>query len=293
MRCLLIAPLDVDTSGVRDALKELALKYVLSTRVGAGATLASTDLTAFDFAIAVLRYKRGGNRLTPGITSVLVETGIALGAGLPVLIIGDQKSDIPAALSRLPVVATDLSDSQTLSLHLRLFSKGLAAVEAHTQRQGHDYAALSATQVLEFRSQLESARLAESGRGLLRLALNVLRSAGVQGERALQRFEVSDGAFYVPGHEQDLGYVLVELKAGGRVTAKGLNAAQRKLQDAVLSRNGGLGLLIFDDPHQPPPTLQVTPLVIALSFDQLLDELARRPLAEVLLEARNAAVHRL
>jgi hypothetical protein len=58
----------------------------------------------------------------------------------------------------------------------------------------------------------------------------------------------------------------------------------------VLAHRGGLGLLLYPGPEVELPTI---PMTVALSFEQLLSELDSRSLGEVLISARNEAIHRL
>jgi hypothetical protein len=149
----------------------------------------------------------------------------------------------------------------------------------------------------DYRARLQAIRSSSSGprRGLEfeQLVADLLRDSG-----ALTEEPASDGgrdygvdiAAFVPGEEHRLGTLLIEVKSG-RLTSRALRDAQDKLSTQVLQRRGGLGLLVYDEaviaPGQPPSS----PLVFSLAIDQLLSELEHRPLRDVLVHARNRAIH--
>ncbi len=224
---------------------------------------------------------------------MLLEAGVMLGRGIPTLVIAEPESVIPPAIDRLPSALVDLDDVDSLRLHLRLFARGLAnwPVGLASGRSSATLEQRQADEAAEELRRLRSSKSPELEVRLEQLVFETLRAAGAIVEAAPQDRRDIDGAFVVPGEEQRIGYVLVEVKR--LRSTKALNDAQSKLQMAVLDRRAGLGLLLYDSDERRPLDSQVTPLVIALPIEGFIAELTKRSLAAVVLNARNDAVHRL
>ena len=292
MRCLLIAPSDADTSGVELVLEERDVSITRTTQLGSGADLATAELDDVDFAVVIFIIEQS-KLITRGMTAVYVEAGIVLGKGLPLFVISVGTTAVPAALARLPSATLDLSDIESLRLHLGLFVRGLTGYPSDpVERKRQVGGSLSPESVSQYREWLNRARVGRDAPEYEDLVFDVLTAAGAVAERSTWPDRGADGAFVVPG-EESLGYVLFEIKASASLNARSLRSAQNVLQAAVIERRGALGLLLFDVASQPTADLATTPLVVALSLEQFLEELGRKPLASVVRSARNEAVHRL
>ena len=84
--------------------------------------------------------------------------------------------------------------------------------------------------------------------------------------------------------------VLVEVKRRGRSSA-GLADPTSQLLRYLAVRRADLGLIIGDQPIADAARSALPPMILALSADELLDQLARQPLNRILRHARNRAVH--
>ncbi|KJK11766.1 hypothetical protein UB45_10955 [Terrabacter sp. 28] len=101
-----------------------------------------------------------------------------------------------------------------------------------------------------------------------------------------------DFAMYLPGHEIDVGLILVEVK-GVRQSAdskRRLREAAAQLSSQVLTARAALGLLLYDG---LPVKLPTTPLVVAMSIDELTAQLENSALPVILRTARNRAIHEM
>ncbi len=123
--------------------------------------------------------------------------------------------------------------------------------------------------------------------------MDVLRACGAQLEHEHQAHPDSgvDAAAVFPGEEYRLGVLLVDVKSAihGRARRR---LAERQLQSYVMNTSGGLGLLIHDTPDDDELN-NTTPLIVSLSINRLLAELGEAPLSQVLVQARNEAIHRM
>jgi hypothetical protein len=99
-----------------------------------------------------------------------------------------------------------------------------------------------------------------------------------------------DAAAVIPGEEQRLGLLVIEVK--DRLDRPSRTAAERRLQSYVLESRAALGLLIYATSTTKGLT-PTTPLVFSTSIDQLIAELRHRSLGTILVRARNEAIHRM
>lgn len=290
MRCLLVAPARSDLAAVRQLLVVQNIEVATTTQIGTGASLARASLEDFDFALAVVPTEASQR---PPI-AVFVELGIVLGRELPVFMIITGDGIVPAGLEKLDSVRTSLTDPAPVELHLRLFIEGQRLGHPKREAVSRTTSALSATSIAQYRNRLSEARLGPiSGRAIRveRLVVDLLREGGTLVEESPPVDNDIDAALLIPGAEQTVGSVLVEIKSQQTISTGELNRLQLKLQDIALQRQSGLGLLLLDLDGGEVPTHQITPLVLVLSIDHLLTELEHASLASVLVEARNVAVH--
>jgi hypothetical protein len=284
MEVFLSASTDADTRVLREALEELGVEVLTTTEVASGSGLLSV-LDPTDRLVALLQDSPTGN------AAVLVEIGIAIGMRLPVLVIVPPGSPIPAALGDVIVVRSAADDLEALRLPLKLFLRieptpppvlsGISISPASHEQVDLD----------RFRQQLGLLEeTGGTGRDLVTLVADLLRYSGAQVEEQPSWGEGSrpDIALAIPGEEERLGTVIVELKSSRDRTT--LESAASQLVEYVLALRGGLGLLLYPGSELQLPT---TPMTVSLSLDRLLTELSDRPLADVLIRARNEAVHRL
>jgi hypothetical protein len=292
MRALVVAPYDTDLDILRRVLSGLNVTTEASTDLAAGALLATVPLEDFDFAVAVVpaRWKEQA-----GVPAVFVEIGVVLGRSVPVALVVEPPASPPLALESLAYIPAGVDDEAQLHFHLRWFLNTLgASAPSRFEDPGSDQSQLSTIDVSELRQQLQQVR--SSARGdqapaFERLVVDLLhRSGAIVESMARQPDEGIDAVAYIPGEEQRLGPILIELKVG-HLNRAVLRKATIQLQEYVVTRRGGLGILVYDSPAPfdiPDPS---TPLVLSLRIEDLLNELEDESLTKVLVRARNAAVH--
>ncbi len=282
MRVFLSASADADTHVLREALHELGAESLATTDISSGGGLNSV-LQPTDRLIALLHDSPVGN------TAVLVEIGIAIGMHLPVLVIAPPGSPIPAALGDVIVVRGAADDPAALQLPLKLFLRAEAGQASPPPTLSADRSQLDLTKFRQQLALLETNEGSESGPALETFVADLLRYAGAQVEQQpVSDTDRPDIALAVPGAEGRLGTVIVEIKASR--DREVLLSGASQLVDYVLALRAGLGVLIYPGPEMQLPTI---PMTVALSLEQLLTELGSRPLGEVLVRARNEAIHRL
>jgi hypothetical protein len=290
VRTLLIAPSGSELGVLRQVLEEAGLSPTSSLDLGAGIALANADLSPLQAAVVVLPLKR--NRR--GLQAVLLETGIAAGRGLPLLIIVSPDQSIPTALATIQVVKTDLTNREALSLHVGLFVKALRApanapIEASSARRS---APLSPEIADHFETRLASligSPLSSREFAIEQIVVDLLASAGANIEYGGQD-RGFDAAAFLPGEEERLGLLVIEVK--DRLDRASRIKAERQLQSYVIDARAGLGLLLYLSSTSTAST-PTTPLVLSMPIRELLSELRVLPLSRVLVRARNEAIHRM
>lgn len=281
MRILLTADSTHGREVVGHCLRVLGHEPVEPQTVGAGALLATTDWTADLLVVVLLSSRSPRERLA----SIGVEAGVAIGRGLPVLVVARPGAAI-SFLAGVPRVDF-AEDPDLLGVQLDLV---LDAVTTRAPRES----ATSRTQT----TQKPTARSASS-QGGSEFETAVGRALSAAGAEMLVELGGSDGrsdfALSFPGEPTALGLVLIEVKS----VPDGLSAAERKnkIRDAArrlstrtISAGASLGVVVYDGPETKVPT---TPLTISMSFQRLVSALERGDLKQVLWRARNEAIHAL
>lgn len=284
-QCLVIAPSYADLSPLRAALEELDIGITTTAQLLVGAQLATVPLDLFDFAVAVLPNigPDGSPATTPSV--VYLEAGIALGRGLPLIVLSENASaDLPGigALANDVWTIAGVKDEASLRLHLSLFSKVLA-----TRRPSDaDLDADSPPPVL---AVPPSEPIGVRAQKLEDLVLFLLHATGglVEESRRSGRDGGVDAAVLVPGAERALGPVLIEVKT---LRGHGISTAMRQLATFVIERGASLGLVVYDGPHQEQPLLTGLP-ILAMHIDELRRQVESGALGRTLIQARNSFVH--
>jgi hypothetical protein len=269
-------------------LEELHTGVTTTAQLLVGAQLATVPLDMFDFAVAVLPATGPEGTMVTTPSAVYLEAGIALGRGLPLIVLTENAD---ANLPGIGDLASDVwtvagvKDEASVRLHLSLFSKVLA-----TRRPGigTDPRAASPLPVLAVPA---SEPIGVRARRLEELVLFLLEAAGAMVEEpdSSGRDGGVDAAVLVPGAERALGPVLIEVKA---LRGHGLSTAMRQLATFVIERGASLGLVVYDGPHQEQPLLSGLP-VLGMQVDELRRQVESGTLGRTLIQARNSFVHGL
>jgi hypothetical protein len=291
-QCLVIAPSYADLSALRTVLAELGITATATTQLLVGAQLATVPLDEFSFAVAVLPASGPDGTPAPTPATIFLEAGIALGRGVPLIVLAeDPDHDLPVlgGLASNVWTIAGAKDEASIRLHLTLFTKIL-----ETHRPGRDSvprlepsaapAVPPSTETIGRRSQ----GLEEEVLGLLQVGGALVESQAFSGGRDGGRDRV-DAAALIPGTERVLGPVLIEVKA---LQGHGLSAAVNQLA-AFLGRSGAMfGLIVYDGPRQRPGPASGFP-IMAMHIDELREHVRRGSLGSTLVYIRNAAAHGL
>jgi hypothetical protein len=302
MRCLLIAPTSLDVHVLTGVLVDQEVEVLYASELGAGVTLAQSAIDLADCAVAVLPSQP--TRTAEGLAAIFIEIGVVAGRGIPILVIVEPPEAPPPALAGATIVRAPVNHVDALRLHLRMFMLSVAAGGA-VQRPNPP-AALEPSSLAGFRARLEAIRNppqvheASGGRAsargfqLERLVYDVLSGAGatmaINFELSPDTRREADAVAYVPGTESVLGAIIVEIKLR-RLTEADLQRTEHQLLKNMKAGRVGFGLLVYDELATDAHGIRPVPFILALSVDELLTELEYMPLGELLVRARNRAVH--
>ena len=292
MRCLLIAPSDLELSAVATVLADEGVEVEQTSDIGAGAALARVNLDRFDCCIAVV--PAGHSDASMSMAAIYVEIGVAAACRLPLLVVVQAPAQPSPALAGLTTATSSLGNVEALRLHLSLFLRSVAS-GVLPETESNLLPTAPNLVPADYRRRLEMARTShgiERALAFERLVTDIVRDAGAKIEERPTGWPDTgvDIAAFIPGEEQRLGPLLIEVKSG-LLAAADLASAQRKLSDHVLQTRSGLGLLIFNEIGVGARKVAPAPLVARIGIDQLLGELEVRSLSEVLVQARGRAVH--
>jgi hypothetical protein len=226
-RCLVIAPSRANLSALQTVLTELGTAATATTELLVGAQLATVPLDRFTFAVALL--PTFGPDDSPATTAaIFLEAGIALGRGLPLIVLAeDPDEDLPALGGVASNVWTIVGakDEASIRLHLTLFSKVLESGESTRGPSASPTAHAGLVVTPSFGAT------AAGSQGLQGEVLGLLQAAGakVEAESASSGDNRVDAVALVPGAER-LGPVLIEVKS---LHGHGLPAAVTQLTDVI------------------------------------------------------------
>lgn len=287
-----MSPSGLDLSVLRTVLTDHAVDVVATSDVGAGVALAGVPIGPYDFAVAVIPADH--ERREAALAAIYIEIGVAVARGLPLIVIAETSIPAsPALASATTIVFTELGNQEALRLHLGLLLRQLQAAPRADQPARLPTSAAPSVPAA-FLMRLQAVRESPGGlRGAQfeRLVGDLLREAGAQAEgRSPWEPDGADIAAFIPGEEQRLGAVVIQVKSG-TLTSHTLRAAQQELSAYVLQAGARLGLLVYDQIEPGASMVPPAPQVFSLGIDQLLAELETRPLSAVLTQARNRAAH--
>jgi hypothetical protein len=259
---------------LRGLLKDFGHDVLEPSQYGAGALAHATN---FDAAVVGF-FASKPNRTQS--SAMFVETGIAVGRGVPVLVLTPFPTPIPA-LTGVPVIEASLEDRVMLRLKVSSFIQG---AQSEAPRATPDLRALR--------------RAASNPRPAINLEDRVrrlLEEAGelVSMEDLQPRSSRPDFAVWLTGSSQELGMVLVEVKAyQGEPLARRLREGTARLRDQVLAARASFGLLVYEATEQTKSiNASNSPLTAAVSFEDFARAANDQRLDRYIWTLRNKGVH--
>lgn len=278
--CFISAPSGTDTSVLRRALEERAIRWFDQTTLEAGSTWIDAidrGLSKADFVCVVLPGGHHGN--------ILFELGIAYARHKPILAFLGSSAIPPTDILSLTYVRAEPKDPLTVGSALGTFlqhaaSKPLRRISIPRVKATPTTKALGSPAVL--------------GQEFEQRTANLLREAGyILSYPSERRDRGADFAVWIDEIEQSLGSpLLVEVKAGDLSSGK-IHEAAVQLRHHVAKTHGKCALLVYWDRKNRkfPPISTEWPLVFQLGGEALTRLLRQGTFPQELVRLRNAAVH--
>lgn len=282
--CLVIAPSYADLSALRTVLAELGITATATTQLLVGAQLATVPLDEFSFAVAVLPTSGPNGTPTTTPATIFLEAGIALGRGVPLIVLAeDPDEDLPVlgGLASNVWTIAGAKDEASIRLHLTLFTK---VMEAH--RPARD--SVPRVEPPEAPPVTPSTEtIGRRDQGLQEEVFALLRADGarVESEAVSSRGDRVDAVALIRGADAALGPVLIEVKA---LQGHGLSATVNQLAAFVVRSGANFGLVVYDGPRQGPASGFP---IAAMHIDELREHVRQGSLGSALIQIRNTAAH--
>ncbi len=294
VRCYLVAEQAADISTLQQVLDAAGIEIVAPESGFAGLSRRGrvSWLPDVDFLCVVF----SSHLEAPTPPALYVDIGVAIGSGIPTLVIVEPPRAADSVLAPLNVAQIPLGSASALSLRISSFLKSVGQPRPDVVDQQRP----DADMLRAFRRELDSlTEVANEGTLSLHqrfedIVVRLLEAVGALTEGAARGGPDRgfDLAAWIPGTEAVLpGPLLVEAKL---VQDAVLHRAEfDKLQHATSNRNASFGLLIYYSLSRQAVRLPagVWPMVMAFDLGELLTSLTQQSMAQVILNARNALVH--
>ncbi|MBS1714944.1 MAG: hypothetical protein JST30_11475 [Armatimonadetes bacterium] len=279
-RCFVSAPYNVDTAVLRSELARQNVEWVDVTKVHSHSTVVAAiraGIRKCDFLCIVFPPVYEG-RWT------MLEAGIAIGSGKPLLIIVDPKTQIPIEFSSYHVVLAAANDAEAIRFNLEAFLASLHRRRSESTSARRVRASVTQRPHKQWHSAAESeiARMFEEAGYLIRESKP--STGPPQVDFAVWIDELSS-VFSSP-------LLAVEVK-GGPIKSDAVAQVSRFLEQS----GAGIGLIVTVATAEPGPPLikwrrlAGPPFVFEVSLETLKHSLADGEFVTELVRSRNAAVH--
>lgn len=292
MRCYVVVEYQHDLSALHRALQEANVEAVTPERAFQGPPADATGywLPEVDFVLAV--FPERSNWETP--SALLLDIGVAIGKGIPVLLIAESPRKVDASLAPLPLATISLHNQTALTERITQF---ISSIESSRRPVVEDAPKVDHRVLDAISRDLEALRdrtldSGQRGYRFEQIALRLLRAAGAEVEEGRNRDYEYDAAGWVPGTETLFSDpLLFEFKLFQEPRVHPAVLAQ--VADRVARRGASFGVIIC---FSTGPGIinwpdSAWPTVTAFDINDLLQQLRTQTLAAMLRNRRNVAVH--
>jgi hypothetical protein len=275
-----------------DVLRELGVSdiWVLGNSIG--------DRYLFDpspdMVIGVLnpRSEESNEEPSKGLSNldVMLRIGRAAERGVPAIIIVPPPLAIPSPAEGVVFAPCPVDHQSALSTHLWAFTTAFVSPKNRPSKElDREPPRVDSARILSELQQSASI----SGWRFEEIVSSILRQAGAASVEN-ERYEPDRGVDIVFAPSDDSpGVILVETKYG-RLAERRLRDAEQQLQGYVIDRKAGLGLVVYHDSlGRQFPQRRTVPLIVRLSVEELVRQLATRSLTQVLSDATSSAIDRI
>jgi hypothetical protein len=292
--CFVLAPRDVDTTSLRRALFERNVSVRDDNSLLASMRwqeARESAISAVDFVCVVISDG-------PADPNVLLDLGVAIGAGRPLLLFVDPNAELPVAIRDRPYARASLDSAEALRFHLDAFLKNAGKPrpiypnellnERSTLTAANARAAFDQIGAWEAGTRLPTEH--EIVALLTRLfgTLNWEFSTVSNPESA--ETDRADVAVWIDELQTAVGNpLLIEVKIYPSVTPETIHSFQHRLQEL----RSHMGLLVCWEKGNTSlaPGEWQQPVVVVMGLRELVETLARGTFAQTMLSRRSSTIH--
>lgn len=213
---------------------------------------------------------------------VMLRIGRAAERGVPAIVIVPPPLAMPAPADGVAFAPCPVGHQSALWTHLWAFTATLRShqdsppLKADRERTPVDSAGILSE--FERSKNISAPRFGE-------IVSSVLRQAGAASVGP-ERYEADRGVDIVFAPSPDSSSVILVEARTGQLDELRLREAEQRLQNYVIERHAGLGLVIYHDSHgRQFPSRRPTPLIARLSIEELVGKLETRSLTQVISDA--------
>lgn len=289
VKAFVSAPAGLPAQAIRRVLTSLGIELIDAASAPGGLGWGSWLRLAVgdaDIVLVALPEKE------PDPSAFMVEIGVAVGLGKPILVVVPKSRRPPLALAELPYVRADIDDSDAIALNVRAVL-GLRERTNEPRRKAPTTVQPELAQWLDTGiASLEHLQITGQAERLESLVAELFRRAGGEVRTAESSGDAEIDMAMMFGPDAPVGgVILIEVKR--LRSRRSLIDAVRRLQVAVLERGSELGLLVYWNPNDRVNWIESAPRVISLDLSVLPDRLRTMSLAEVVADERNRAIHEM
>jgi hypothetical protein len=280
-KCFISAKYGVELGILQRVLDEANVEWAWAQNSPHGATVidaVSQAIKRADFVIGVI---------TDGSDNVMFEVGIAIGLGIPVLLLTTRKRPLPFDLASFRHFSTDLKDAKLLSLQLDLFVRSLTAPRSDKRRPLTAYSGNVDRIQDQPAPKLFDSALEQN------ISAAIYRAGGrVTIPSRSRRVLTPDLLMWLPEMDSEL-FNPAAIEAKKTISAQNLPLLQHRLGEFVRNSNMGCGLIVVNSVKlaRNPAQIVPYPFVFIIGLGDFKSTLEQGELASWIRQERNRLAH--
>lgn len=291
LNCFIAAPVNVDTSALRNALERQSIRWTDVTSVKPGLSIINTIESAIrhsDFICVVIPQDAK-------VSNVYFELGLARGFRKPVLLFIEPGVDIVTDIGQIDYVRAAVDDQQVIDFNLDVFLDHFSRkFKNRPKKLAAKRGRINVKWTMDKLASIWEISPNIAGQTFEKLVARLFEQAGAIVTRQPKHYDRgADMAIWLDEVQSSLGNpLLVEVKFG-RITNSMLNEAEEGLRSLISKGHARAGFLIYLDRERQhfAKTRRYWPLVIRLDAYELVELISHNELVNTLLQERNQVAH--
>jgi hypothetical protein len=221
---------------------------------------------------------------------VMLRIGRAAERGVPAIVIVPPPLAVPSPAEGVVFAPCPADHQSALSTHLWAFTTAYGSSKNRPLKEAHHKAPhLDSARILSELQRSESI----PGWRFEEIVNSIIRQAGAASVEN-ETYEPDRGVDIAFAPSDDSPEVILIEAKYGQLNEGRLRDAEQQLQGYVIDRKAGLGLVVYHDSlGRQFPQRRAVALIVRLSVEELVRQLATRSLTQVLSDATASAIDRI